>query len=68
MCHRQMQWNEYLKQVFVENKKNGKKRIKSMHDPKGFLLAGYILQFCDPHGFSSNKLIIFVLLVSWAAK
>lgn len=39
-----------------------------MCDPKRFLSAGYILQFCDPQGFSSNKLIIFVLLVSWAAK
>lgn len=67
MCHRQMQWHEYLKQVFVENKKEIK-GIKSMHDPKRFLSAGYILQFCDPQGFSSNKLIIFVLLVSWAAK
>lgn len=39
-----------------------------MRDPKGSLSAGYILQFCDRQGFSSNKLIIFVLLVSWAAK
>lgn len=65
MRHRQMQWCEYLKQVFVENKK---KSVKSMYDPNGSLSTGYILQFCHPQGFSSNKLIIFVLLVSWAAK